>query len=91
MEESGIGKYALKWHEQTGLYYLPRGKMPTEFQRGAFLFTTKPRTLSTHLRASVVPCMVPRAERWQTHTKQEAGILQLRLGWVSSLPTQLNA
>ena len=30
MKKTDIYNYALEWQEKTGLYYLPRGKMPTE-------------------------------------------------------------
>jgi hypothetical protein len=54
VKESDIRKYALEWHEKTGLYYLPRGKMPTKIPIWAVsLFTTKPRTQFDRARASL--------------------------------------
>jgi hypothetical protein len=41
VKESDIRKYALEWHEKTGLYYLPRGKMPTKIPTGCVLVHNK--------------------------------------------------
>lgn len=41
MKKSDIRKYALEWQEETGLYYLPRGKMPTKAPTGCVLVHNK--------------------------------------------------
>jgi len=41
MNKSDIYKYALEWQEKTGLYYLPRGKMPMKVPAGCVLVHNK--------------------------------------------------
>jgi hypothetical protein len=54
MKKSEIRKYAVEWEEETGLYYVPRGEMPTKVPKGCSLFTIKLRTQFIHDRESMV-------------------------------------
>jgi hypothetical protein len=39
--KSDFHKYALEWQEETGLYYLPRGEMPTKIPKECMLVHNK--------------------------------------------------
>ena len=41
MKKPEISKYALEWQEETGLYYLPRGEIPTKIPEGCILVHNK--------------------------------------------------
>jgi len=41
MQNSEIKKYALDWQEKTGLYYLPRGEIPTKIPTERILVHNK--------------------------------------------------
>ena len=41
MEEFDFHKYVLEWEEETGLYYLPRGEIPTKIPKGRILVHNK--------------------------------------------------
>ena len=47
-------KYALECQEETGLYYLPRGEMPTKIPKECILATTKLCTQFARIPGSVV-------------------------------------